>query len=128
LFHVSPWKTLGPSTEIRPQATNFDIYVPSDEIFSPNKLKELKSNSINAVVHLLSSKTESLPQQSSRSFQSFEETLGMISSNRNQTIEGWIRDNLKKLVPTEYFKEITRAIKENHQHVPISQIIYGKIA
>ena len=126
MFHVSPWRTLGPSTESRPQATNFDIYVPSDEIFSPNKLKEIKSNSIQAIVHLLSSKTESLPQQSSRSFQSFEEILDMLSANRNQTIEGLIRDNLKKLVPNEYLREITQSIKENHWHVLIPRIIHGK--
>ncbi|CAK8560106.1 unnamed protein product [Lathyrus sativus] len=108
----------------RSQATSFDIYVPSDEMFSPNKLKELKSNSIHAIVKLLSSKTESLPQQSSRSVQSFEEILNMLSSNRNQTIEGWIRDNLKKLVPNEDLKEITHAIKENQMHDPIPQTIY----
>ncbi|KAI5423052.1 hypothetical protein KIW84_046164 [Lathyrus oleraceus] len=108
----------------RSQATSFDIYVPSDEIFSPKKLKELKSNSIHAIVQLLPSKTESLPQQSSRSVQSFEEILNMLSRNRNQTIEGWIRDNLKKLVPNEDLKEITHAIKENHMHDPIPQNIY----
>lgn len=112
----------------RSQATSFDIYVPSDEIFSPKKLKELKSNSIHAIVQLLPSKTESLPQQSSRSVQSFEEILNMLSRNRNQTIEGWIRDNLKKLVPNEDLKEITHAIKENHMHDPIPQNIYGKRA
>ncbi|KAJ1427870.1 PLAT/LH2 domain [Sesbania bispinosa] len=113
----------GPSFESRPQAMNFDIYVPSDERFSPSKLKELKSNSIHAMVHLLSSKAESLPQRSSRNFQTFEEILEMFSSKRSQTIEGWIRDNLKKLVPVEHLKEITHAIKENHQQFPIPQII-----
>ncbi|XP_058743456.1 linoleate 9S-lipoxygenase-like [Vicia villosa] len=108
----------------RSQATSFYIYVPSDETFSPNKLKELKSNSIQAILQLLSSKTESLPQQSSRSVESFEEILNMLSSNRNQTIEGWIRDNLKKLVPNKDLKEIAHAIKENHLQGPIPQNIY----
>lgn len=107
---------------------NFDIYVPSDERISPSKLKELKSNSIHAMIHFLSPKAESLIQQSSSRFESFEEILDMFSSNRNQTIEGWIRDNLKKMLPVEHLKEITRAIKKNPMQFPVPQIISGKRA
>ncbi|RDX63857.1 Linoleate 9S-lipoxygenase 5, chloroplastic, partial [Mucuna pruriens] len=117
------YSAAGPSSESRPQPMNFDIYVPSDERFGPNKLKELKSNCVHAMVHFLSPKAELLPQRSSSSFQSFEEILDMFSSNRNQTIEGWMRDNLKKLIPVEHFKEITHAIKENRQQLPIPQLI-----
>ncbi|XP_061376036.1 linoleate 9S-lipoxygenase 6-like [Gastrolobium bilobum] len=115
--------TSGQSTEGRPQAMNFDIYVPSDERFSPNKLKDHKSNCIHAMAHFQSPKEESLPQRSSSSFQSFEEILDMFSSNKNQTIEAWIIDKLKKMVPVEHLKEITHAIKENRQKFPIPQII-----
>lgn len=126
LFHVSLiLKYLGPSGS-RPQGRNFNIYVPSDERFSPNKLKEIKSNSIHAIVQCLSSNGEPLPQRSSRSFQSFDEILDMFSSNRSQTIMGWIRDNLKKLVPVEHLKEMTLAIKENYQQFHVPQIISGK--
>ncbi|CAL0305990.1 unnamed protein product [Lupinus luteus] len=113
----------GPSTESRPQALIFDIYVPSDERFGPNKLKELKSNCIHAMIHFLPPKAESLLQKSSRSFDSFEEILDMFSSNRNQKVEGWIRDNLKKMIPVEHLKEITRAMKKNPPKFPIPQII-----
>lgn len=41
--------TAGPSCESRPQPINFDIHVPSDERFGPNKLKELKSNCVHAM-------------------------------------------------------------------------------
>lgn len=115
--------TSGPSSESRPEPMNFDIYVPSDERFGPNKLKELKSNCVHAMLHFLSPKAELLPRQSSSNYQSFEEILYMFSSNRDQTIEGWMRDNLKKLMPVEYLKEITHAMKENRGQLPIPQII-----
>ncbi|KAG4940706.1 hypothetical protein AAZX31_16G076100 [Glycine max] len=115
--------TAGPSCESRPQPMNFDIYVPSDERFGPNKLKELKSNCVHAMVHFLSPKAEFLPRRISADFHSFEELLDMFSSNRNQTIEGWMRDNLKKLIPVEHLKEINHAMKENHGQLPIPQII-----
>jgi len=119
------WKILGPSSESRPQPMNFSIYVPSDERFAPNKLKELKSNCVRAMVHFLSPKAESLPQRNSANFQSFEELLDMFSSNRSQTIDGWMKDNLKKLIPFEYLKEITTANRENHGQLPVPQIISG---
>jgi len=124
--HLSPLKILGPSCESRPQPINFDIHVPSDERFGPNKLKELKSNCVHAMVHFLSPKAELLPRRNSANFQSFEELLDMFSSNRNQKIEGWMRDNLKKLIPVEHLKEINHAMKENRGQLAIPQIISGK--
>nr|KYP53538.1 hypothetical protein KK1_024430 [Cajanus cajan] len=115
--------TAGPSSEIRPQPMNFNIYVPSDERFGPNKMKELKSNCVHAMGHFLSPKSELYPRQNSANFQSLEEILDMFSSNRNQTIEGWMIENLKKLIPVEHLKEITQAIKENRGQLPIPQII-----
>jgi len=120
------WKILGPSSESRPQPMNFGIYVPSDERFAPNKLKELKSNCVHAMVHFLSPKAELLQQRNAANFQSFEELLDMFSSNRSQVIEGWMKENLKKLIPVAYLKEITIANKENHGQLPIPQIISGK--
>lgn len=78
------------------------------------------------MVHFLSPKAELLPRRNSANFQSFEELLDMFSSNRNQKIEGWMRDNLKKLIPVEHLKEINHAMKENHGQLPIPQIISGK--
>jgi len=105
---------------------NFGIYVPSDERFAPNKLKELKSNCFHAMVHFLSPKAELLPERNSANFQSFEELLDMFSSNGSQTIEGWMKENLKKLIPFAYLKEITIANMENREQLPIPQIISGK--
>ncbi|KAL9303445.1 hypothetical protein ACSQ67_020708 [Phaseolus vulgaris] len=113
----------GPSSESRPQPMNFGIYVPSDERFAPNKLKELKSNCFHAMVHFLSPKAELLPERNSANFQSFEELLDMFSSNGSQTIEGWMKENLKKLIPFAYLKEITIANMENREQLPIPQII-----
>jgi len=87
-------KTLGPSTESRPQATNFDIYVPSDEIFSPNKLKEIKSNSIQAIVHYY------LQRQNHyliKVLEAFNEILDMLSTNRNQTNRRIDQKQLKEI-------------------------------
>ncbi|KAG2381012.1 Linoleate 9S-lipoxygenase [Vigna angularis] len=116
--------SLSPSSESRPQPMNFGIYVPSDERFAPNKLKELKSNCVHAMVHFLSPKAELLPHRNSANFQSFEELLEIFSSNRSQIIEGWMKENLKKLIPIAYLKEITIANKENHGQLPIPQIIF----
>ncbi|KAI4354146.1 hypothetical protein L6164_003039 [Bauhinia variegata] len=67
-----------PSAESRPQAINLDIYVPSDERCSPSKLKELKSNSIHAVLHFLIPEAKSMFQQSSMSFESFEQIFDYV--------------------------------------------------
>ncbi|MED6176935.1 hypothetical protein PIB30_093065, partial [Stylosanthes scabra] len=113
----------GPANERRP--SNFEIYVPSDERFSPNKMKELKSNCIHALAHFLSPKAaEPLLQQCSKSFESFEEILDLLfSTNRNQRIEGWVRDNLKKFLPIQNLEEIIRAIKNKPLELPIPEIL-----
>ncbi|KAL4355973.1 hypothetical protein HN51_027345 [Arachis hypogaea] len=109
----------GPANESRPR--NFEIYVPSDERFSPNKMKELKSNSIHALAHFLSPKA--LHQQCSKSFESFEDILDLFSASRNQRIEGWVRDNLNKMLPIQNLEEIIRLIKNKPLELPIPEIL-----
>ncbi|KAJ7961701.1 Lipoxygenase [Quillaja saponaria] len=118
-----PPSNADPLTESWPQAINLDIYVPSDERSSPNKIKELVSKSIKATVHFLVPEAKSILQQSSGSFESFDEIHNMFSSNRNQIKGGWVRENLKKMVPDKLFKEMTLASKNSNVKFPIPRII-----
>ncbi|XP_038714172.1 probable linoleate 9S-lipoxygenase 7 isoform X2 [Tripterygium wilfordii] len=110
------------STESQPETINFDIYVPPDERFSPKKLSEFISNSIQSTVHFLIPEAKALEQNSS-SFESFDEILGLFSSNRNQTVEGWMKEKLKKLVPDELFREIVHASEKKPMEFPLPQIL-----
>ncbi|KAM1483448.1 hypothetical protein ACFX15_034701 [Malus domestica] len=111
-----------PLTESRPSTINLDIYVPPDERFSPKKQSEFASNSIQAVLHFLTHKVESVIQPGSNHFESFDEIHDMFSRNKSQVVEGALKEKLKALVPKEFFKEVTHAIK-NPLKFPVPQII-----
>lgn len=124
---VFPWLTrqiVDPLTESRPSTINLDIYVPPDERFSPKKQSEFASNSIQAVLHFLTHTVESMIQPDSNHFESFDEIHDMFSRNKSQVIEGALKEKLKAIVPKEFFKDVTHAIK-NPLKFPVPQIIAG---
>ena len=123
LLHAYPVDSL---TESRPEKNNLDIYVPPDERFSPKKLSEFISKSIQASVHLLIPEAKSVLKQDSSSFHSFEETRSMFSSNKSR-VEGWVKEELKKMVPDKLFKEVIQASKKNPLKFPLPQIIEGEL-
>ncbi|KAJ6401580.1 hypothetical protein OIU84_016889 [Salix udensis] len=128
-----------PSAESRTETINLDIYVPPDERFSPKKLSEFISNSIQATVHFIIPEAKSLFKQDSSSFESFDEIHDMFSSKGGQAVEGKVREKLKgkvreklkgkvseklkKLVPNVLFKEINYAGKEDLLKFPLPQIV-----
>ncbi|CAK7349233.1 unnamed protein product [Dovyalis caffra] len=142
-----PPSSTEPSTESQTQTISLDIYVPPDERFSPKKLSEFTSNSIQATLHFVIADAKSLFKQDSRSFESFDEIRDMFSSKRSQAVEGKVKEKLKgkvkeklkgkvkeklkgkvkeklkKLVPYEHFKKITYASKEDLMKFPLPQII-----
>ncbi|KAK9141308.1 hypothetical protein Scep_010989 [Stephania cephalantha] len=118
-----PPTTLDPSTESKPDVANLNVYVPPDERFSPLKLNEFISNSIRSIVHFLIPEVKALIQRSSGNFESFEEIREMFSSNRDQALEGWLVEKLKKFVPHQFIKEIDKASKEIPRKFPLPQII-----
>ncbi|KAJ4956296.1 hypothetical protein NE237_013079 [Protea cynaroides] len=116
-----------PLTESRPEIIDLDIYVPPDERFSPQKMKEFISNSIEDVVHFLIPEAKTLlKNESTGSFQSFKGIHEMYSNNRNEELEGWITEKLKTLVPEELINEITHATKRQQLKFPTPQIIEKK--
>ena len=119
---------IDPVIQSQPQGYNLDTYVPSDERCSPSKLKELLSNSINALAQFTIPEAKSMVQQGSRSFDAFEEIQAMFSSNENKKIEGWFIDRLKKMVPDNLIKEIIQESKKSPNKFPLPQIISGKRA
>jgi lipoxygenase len=115
-----------PLTESRPERSKLDIYVPSDEQLSPKKLSELISNVVQAAVHFLFPETDMF-QQDSRSFSSFEETSSIFFRKRNQVVEKWVKETLKKMVPDKLYKEVIHASKENPLEFLLPQIIIGEV-
>ena len=95
-----------PPIKSQPQDYNLDTYVPPDERCSPSKLKELLSNSINALAQFTIPEAKSMMQQGSKSFDTIEEIQAMFSSNENKKIEGWFIDRMKKIKPDDLIKEI----------------------
>ncbi|XP_043714893.1 linoleate 9S-lipoxygenase 6-like [Telopea speciosissima] len=112
-----------PLAESRPEIINLDIYVPPDERFSQQKMSEFISNSIEAVLHFLIPETKALYQNQSGSFDSLEK-INDIYNKRNKVLDGWVTEQLKKLVPEELIKETTNHASKQHEvKFPIPQII-----
>lgn len=105
-----------------------DAYVPPDERISPQKLSELVSNSIKASLHFLLPEAKSLfTNQSTGSFESFDEIRDLFTTSGSQILDGWAAEKLKSKVPPEIFKRITRASKENQTKFPLPQVIAGDV-
>ncbi|XP_058092518.1 linoleate 9S-lipoxygenase A-like [Magnolia sinica] len=110
-------------TESRPSIINLDIYVPPDERFSPRKMSEFLSNSIQAIVHFLIPEAKSFFQKDSNSFESFDEMRNMFSGSAAPALDRRLEAMLKRLVPDKVFGEIVRTSKENPGKFPLPQII-----
>lgn len=65
-------------------------------------------------------------KQDSGSFRSFEETSSFFSSNKNQVVEGQVKETLKNMVPEKLFKEVIHASNQNPVKFPLPQIIAGE--
>ncbi|KAJ4847088.1 hypothetical protein Tsubulata_039036, partial [Turnera subulata] len=120
-----PRSNTDPSRESRPQMINLDAFVPPDERCSPKRLSEIIANSIQASVHFLIPEARSLLKPDSSGFESFNEMRGMFSGKRSQMVGGKVKEELKKVVPDELFKEITQASKKDCFKFPLPQIING---
>ncbi|XP_043723505.1 linoleate 9S-lipoxygenase A-like [Telopea speciosissima] len=119
-----------PLTESRPEIMHLDIYVPPDERFSPQKMSEFISNSIQAIIHFLIPEANALLKNESGSIDSFKEIHDMYynnnNNNTNKVLEGWVAEKMKKFVPEDLVKEINKiASNKHHQQVkfPLPQII-----
>ncbi|WCJ37255.1 Linoleate 9S-lipoxygenase [Euphorbia peplus] len=111
------------STENWPEQINLDIYVPPDERFSPKKLSEFISNSIQAAVHFVIPETKSLLKQDASTFKSFDEIHDMLTGKKTEAIDGKVMEKLKKFVSNELFKQILHASKEKIKNFSLPQII-----
>lgn len=104
---------------------NLDVYVPSDERLNPKKLTELISHSIQAAAQFLVPEAESLVQQDSSNFESFDEVHNMFSGDRSQIEEEWVTAKLKNILPADLLKEVTDLATKNPLKFPSPQIIAG---
>ncbi|KAG9447095.1 hypothetical protein H6P81_013223 [Aristolochia fimbriata] len=114
-----------PRTESRPDVISLDIYVPPDERFSPKKMSEFISKSVQAVVHFLIPEAKSLFQES-KSFQSFDEIFEMFGKSRNNdhVVDASTVEKLKTVVPKLLFGHIVNETrKEKPTKFPLPQII-----
>lgn len=119
---------IDPLTESRPERINLDIYIPPDEQFSPKKLSEFMSKSIQATTRFLIPELKSLLEQGPSSFESFDEIRDMFSKKRSQVIKGKVKQELKKIVSDKLFKKVTRASRKGFMELPLPQIIAGEAA
>ncbi|CAN1325703.1 Linoleate 9S-lipoxygenase 6 (Fragment) [Linum perenne] len=113
-----------PLAESHAKSSIMDIYVPSDEQFSPTKLSDFVSNSIEATVHFLVSEAKALLKKNdSSNFKSFDDLRELFSGKRTKAVEKHVREKLKKLVPEHLLIEITNRSKEEVAKFPLPQII-----
>ncbi|XP_058094148.1 linoleate 9S-lipoxygenase A-like [Magnolia sinica] len=108
--------------EGRPTIINLDIYIPPDERFSPSKMSEFLSNSIQAIEHFLIPETKALSQQDS-GFESFDQLHDMFSGSA--ALDNWMEVKLKNLVSDKVYREIVRAskLRESCMKFPLPQIM-----
>lgn len=115
-----------PSSESRPESIIWSIYVPPDERCSPTRLKQLQSNSAQAIAHFLVPEAKSLFEDiNSHSFESFKQILNMFSADRDQKIEGKFKDRMQSIFVAELYKAISHACQKRPVPYPLPQIISG---
>ncbi|ONK57843.1 uncharacterized protein A4U43_C09F4760 [Asparagus officinalis] len=111
-------------TETRHKLINLDFYVPPDERFSPSKLSEFITNSLQAILHFVIPEVKSLFQGDHGNFESFEQvTKDLYAGKRSYILEGKVMDKLKSFLPEELFKEVLRMTKGNPVKFPVPQVI-----
>lgn len=111
-------------TETRHKLINLDFYVPPDERFSPSKLSEFITSSLQAILHFVIPEVKSLFQGDHVNFESFEQvTKDLYGGKRSHLLEGMVMDKLKSFLPEEIFKEVLRMTKENLVKFPVPRII-----
>lgn len=114
-------------TETRHKVINLDFYVPPDERFSPMKLSEFITNSLQAILHFVVPEVKSLLQGNFRNFESFDQiTKDLYAGNRSYILEGIVMEKLKTFLPEELFKEVVRLAKANPVKFPVPEVIAGK--
>ncbi|GAA0170917.1 oxygenase [Lithospermum erythrorhizon] len=106
-------------TESRPGL--LDMYVPPDERMSPEKLAELMSNIIQAVIHFVKPHKYLASEEDFTHVESFDEIFEMYSTH--EVPEDWLTEKVKPLVPDELFKKIKQTIKEMPEDFPLPRIL-----
>lgn len=113
-------------TETRHKFINLDFYVPPDERFSPIKLSEFITISLQAIIHFVIPEVKSLFHRDRGNFESFEEvTKDLFAGRQSHHIEGMVMNKLKTFLPEELYKEVIRMTKENPVKFPVPQVIAG---
>ncbi|XP_020675596.1 linoleate 9S-lipoxygenase 6 [Dendrobium catenatum] len=117
-------------TEERQKIINLDFYVPPDERFSPTKLSEFISSSIQAVIHFVLPELTSLLKGSNIiNFESFDQISKDLYTRRNvqsrqANIERIVLEKLKEFLPEDIFKEVIKIAKNTTTiKFPIPQVI-----
>ncbi|PKA66701.1 putative linoleate 9S-lipoxygenase 5 [Apostasia shenzhenica] len=113
-------------TETRHKLINLDFYVPPDERFSPAKLSEFISSSVQAVIHFVLPEVKSLFEGNSGHFDSFGQIAGDLYSGGNGSLvlERIIVEKLKEYLPEDLFKEVLKASKDAPSiKFPLPQVI-----
>lgn len=112
------------ATETRNRLINLDFYVPPDDRFSPIKLSEFITNSLQAILHFVNPELKSLIQGNVINFASFDQIKkDLYQSERSRVLEGIVMEKLKAFLPEDLLKEFKKAIKENPIKFPIPQVI-----
>ncbi|KAL7201185.1 hypothetical protein ACSBR1_032983 [Camellia fascicularis] len=118
----------GHNQDNQTETIKLDVYVPPDERLSPKKLSEFISNSIQAALHFVLPEAKSLFGKESGNFESFDEIRDLFTSSRNQVVEGWVAEKLKRMVTPDLFKKITQASKEKPTEFPLPRIAENELA
>lgn len=112
-------------TEKRSIFIDLDFYVPPDERFSPVKLSEFITHSIQAVLHFVFPEVKSLLGHDIGNFESFKELTKDLYARPHEPsiVEGVVMEKLKSLLPKDIYKEVIRVMKENPLKFPVPQVI-----
>ncbi|KAL0921117.1 hypothetical protein M5K25_008154 [Dendrobium thyrsiflorum] len=130
IYDYAYYNDLDHQTEQRHKIINLDFYVPPDERFSPTKLSEFISSSIQAVIHFVLPELTSLLKGSNIiNFESFDQISKDLYTRRNiqsrrANVERIILEKLKEFLPEDIFKEVIKIAKHSPTiKFPIPQVI-----
>lgn len=114
-----------PNTETRVSILKINGYVPRDEKFSHEKMSDAIAYALKALVQITRPELEALFDSTPNEFDSYEDVLKLFEGKFE--LPASLLDGIRKILHSEFLKEIFRTDGEKFLKFPVPQVIKGKL-
>lgn len=102
-----------------------DIYLPSDERFSQQKLSEFTTNAVRAAFHFVLPEAGAIFNQETSHFENFNQIHELFLSNRSESVDEGLVKRLKQELDDDIFKKVKQVMKEKSVKFQLPRIVAG---